>query len=68
MIVRVCVDVCLMVEAVKEFHPLNQSGAAFWQYFGASLSHSVFAMCFLAFMFGEADRALSIWPRIANAR
>jgi thiosulfate dehydrogenase [quinone] large subunit len=37
--------------------------AAFWNYFGASLSHSVFAMCFLAFMFGDADRALAIWPR-----
>ena len=38
--------------------------AAFWNYFGASLSHSVFAMCFLAFMFGDADRALAIWPRM----
>src|SRR5579864_4981611 len=39
------------------------AGAAFWNYFGASLSHSVFAMCFLAFLFGDADRALAIWPR-----
>ena len=39
------------------------AGAAFWQYFGASLSHSVFAMCFLAFIFGDADLALAIWPR-----
>jgi len=39
------------------------SGAALWNYFGASLSHSVFAMCFLAFMFGDADRAFSIWPQ-----
>lgn len=39
------------------------AGAAFWNYFGASLSHSVFAMCFLAFMFGDADQALAIWPR-----
>jgi thiosulfate dehydrogenase [quinone] large subunit len=44
------------------------AGAAFWQYFGASLSHSVFAMCFLAFIFGDADRALAIWPRSAGAR
>jgi thiosulfate dehydrogenase (quinone) large subunit len=44
------------------------AGAAFWNYFGASLSHSVFAMCFLAFMFGDADRALAIWPRVARAR
>ena len=39
------------------------AGAAFWNYLGASLSHSVFAMCFLAFIFGDADRALAIWPR-----
>jgi len=40
------------------------AGAAFWNYFGASLNHSVFAMCFLAFMFGDADRGLAIWPRV----
>ena len=34
------------------------SGAAFWQYFGASLSHSVFALCFAAFLIGHAD---SVW-------
>lgn len=39
------------------------ANAAFWNYFGASLSHSVFAMCFLAFIFGDADRALAVWPR-----
>jgi thiosulfate dehydrogenase [quinone] large subunit len=40
------------------------AGAAFWNYFGASLSHSVFAMCFLAFIFGDADRALAILPKM----
>jgi thiosulfate dehydrogenase (quinone) large subunit len=39
------------------------AGAAFWQYFGASLNHSIFALCFLAFIFGDADRALALWPR-----
>jgi uncharacterized membrane protein YphA (DoxX/SURF4 family) len=34
------------------------AGAPFWQYFGASLSHSVFALCFAAFLFGHAD---SVW-------
>ncbi len=34
------------------------AGAPFWQYFGASLSHSVFALCFAAFLFGRAD---SVW-------
>ena len=34
------------------------AGAVFWQYFGASLSHSVFALCFAAFLIGRAD---SVW-------
>lgn len=29
--------------------------AAFWQYFGASLDHSVFALCFVTFLMGRAD-------------
>jgi thiosulfate dehydrogenase [quinone] large subunit len=32
--------------------------APFWQYLGASLSHSVFALCFAAFLIGRAD---SVW-------
>jgi thiosulfate dehydrogenase [quinone] large subunit len=38
--------------------------AAFWQYFGASLSHSVLFLCFLAFLFGDADHFLSLEQRI----
>src|SRR5437899_5573239 len=34
------------------------AAAPFWQYFGASLSHSVFALCFAAFLLGRAD---SVW-------
>jgi len=34
------------------------AGAPFWQYFGASLSHSVFALCFIAFLAGRSD---SVW-------
>ena len=34
------------------------AGAPFWQYFGTSLSHSVFALCFAAFLLGRAD---SVW-------
>lgn len=37
-------------------------GAVFWQYFGASLSHSVFAMCFAAFVVGRPDAVLSVRP------
>jgi uncharacterized membrane protein YphA (DoxX/SURF4 family) len=36
------------------------SGAPFWQYFGASLSHSVFALCFMAFLIGRADHKFSL--------
>ena len=38
--------------------------AAFWQYFGASLSHSVFLLCFAAFIVGRSDVVLSIQPRV----
>ena len=38
------------------------AGAPFWQYFGASLSHSVFALCFAAFLLGRAD---AVWSVVA---
>jgi thiosulfate dehydrogenase (quinone) large subunit len=31
-----------------------------WQYFGASLDHSVLAVCFLAFIVGRSDQCLSV--------
>jgi uncharacterized membrane protein YphA (DoxX/SURF4 family) len=34
--------------------------AAFWQYFGASIGHSVFALCFAAFLVGRADAVWSV--------
>ena len=36
------------------------SAAPLWQYFGASLSHSVFALCFVAFLFAHSEAAWSI--------
>lgn len=36
------------------------ANAAFWQYFGASLDHSIFALCFATFLFGRADDVWSI--------
>lgn len=30
-----------------------------WQYFGASLSHSVFALCFLSFLLGKSETLCS---------
>jgi thiosulfate dehydrogenase [quinone] large subunit len=34
--------------------------APFWQYFGASLSHSVFALCFVVLLFGHSEQAWSL--------
>jgi len=36
------------------------SAAPLWQYFGASLSHSVFALCFAAFLFARSEAVWSI--------
>jgi thiosulfate dehydrogenase [quinone] large subunit len=36
------------------------AAAPFWQYFGASLSHSVLGLCFFAFLMGRPDQRLSI--------
>lgn len=35
-------------------------GAPFWQYLAASLSHSVFMLCFAAFLLGRADAVWSL--------
>lgn len=43
-------------------------GAAFWQYFGASLEHSVLALCFLAFLFGDATQVWSLWHFTRHAK
>jgi thiosulfate dehydrogenase [quinone] large subunit len=42
--------------------------AAFWQYFGASLSHSVLALCMAAFVIGDAGEVLSIRPFLKRFR
>jgi len=34
--------------------------APIWQYFGASLGHSVFALCFLAFVLGRPEQTWSL--------
>jgi len=34
--------------------------APLWQYFGASLDHSVLALCFLTFLVGRSENALSL--------
>lgn len=46
------------------------AAAPFWQYFGASLSHSVFAACFIAFLIGRSDEIWSMrsWLRTRGSR
>jgi len=39
------------------------ANAPLWQYFGASLEHSVLALCFLAFILGNANARLSLLKR-----
>jgi thiosulfate dehydrogenase (quinone) large subunit len=34
--------------------------APFWEYFGASLDHSVLALCFVSFLIGQSDAYFSI--------
>jgi uncharacterized membrane protein YphA (DoxX/SURF4 family) len=37
--------------------------APLWQYFGASLDHSVLALCFIAFLIGRSDAVWSVRAR-----
>lgn len=41
--------------------------APFWEYFGASLEHSVLALCFLAFVVGQSDERVSLKQFAANS-
>jgi thiosulfate dehydrogenase [quinone] large subunit len=42
--------------------------APFWQYFGASLDHSVLWLCFLAFIVGRSDEYFSVKKFIVKRR
>jgi uncharacterized membrane protein YphA (DoxX/SURF4 family) len=41
-------------------------GRQLWQYFGASLNHSVLALCFLCFIIGRSDERLSLRRLVAK--
>lgn len=43
------------------------AGAAFWQYFGASLDHSVLLLCFAAFLIGDST-AMWSYPAWKKSR
>ena len=42
-------------------------GAPFWQYLGASLGHSIFALCFIAFLIAGPNIPFSI-KRLRSSR
>jgi thiosulfate dehydrogenase [quinone] large subunit len=42
--------------------------APLWQYFGASLDHSVLALCFLAFLVGRSDTVWSLASAVSARR
>ena len=44
------------------------ASAPFWQYFGASLDHSVLALCFLVFLVGRTDYVWSLKQWWKNRR
>jgi len=44
------------------------ASAPLWQYFGASLDHSVLVMCFVSFIFGDADKIFSLTWYLRNRR
>jgi uncharacterized membrane protein YphA (DoxX/SURF4 family) len=60
-------SICGLIFMVTLLFSSDYPGAAapFWQYFGASLSHSVFALCFAAFVTGRTD---SVWSVAALRR
>lgn len=63
-------SICGLIFMLTLLFSSDYPGAAapFWQYFGASLSHSVFALCFGAFIIGRADSAWSVAALRRNRR
>lgn len=56
------VSACGFVYMLSLLFSSNYPGAhaPVWEYFGASLDHSVLALCFLAFLIGRSEEALSV--------
>jgi uncharacterized membrane protein YphA (DoxX/SURF4 family) len=62
-------SVCGLAYMLALLFSSNYPGAhaAFWQYFGASLDHSVLLLCFATFAFGNADEVLALRPRTRSS-
>lgn len=63
-------SVCGMVYMLTLLVSSNYPGphAPFWQYFGASLDHSVLALCFATFAIADADRVASLRSYLRRLR
>lgn len=61
-------SVCGLIYMLTLLFASNYPGpdAVFWQYFGASLDHSILALCFLAFALGDAEAFLSVKGRLRS--
>ena len=63
-------SVCGLVYMLTLLFSSNYPGpdAPLWQYFGASLDHSVLALCFAAFALSSVGRVLTIQPWLSKLR
>jgi thiosulfate dehydrogenase [quinone] large subunit len=63
-------SVCGLIYMLALLFSSNYPGphAAFWQYFGAALEHLVLALCFAAFVLGDADQVLSVRAHLERRR
>ena len=61
-------SVCGIVYMLTLLFSSNYPGAGppLWQYFGASLDHSVLALCFAAFALSSVGKAFTIRPMLSN--
>lgn len=61
-------SVCGFIYMMTLLFSSNYPGprAEFWQYFGASLDHSILALCFAAFALGNTDEVWSIWRKLRH--
>ena len=64
-------SICGLIYMLALLFSSNYPGpnAVFWQYFGASLSHSVLALCFATFAVASSDEVLALrWSRRRSGR
>jgi thiosulfate dehydrogenase [quinone] large subunit len=63
-------SICGFIYMMSLLFSANYPGphAALWQYFGASLDHSILALCFAMFAITRTDEHLRPWTWLHRAR